>query len=223
MLGFIEAVLWASLATLVGGCLVFVKSAHDEARKAAAALVRDAGAHISRWGSAVLLWPPQYYGQLPVAAPMFSFAGIEPMHLTLPFRICRLGSYLLESRSSEADWEEWPAKAPSGDSGADLKPPKLTEEQRLLARLEGYALGTKTGGSAATAEVQRQMARLERSLKMVSRSALHLGANALCSSTFKACPPPPLHFPPLPPRPPSSPTHPSNHNPQPLLDVCRRQ
>ena len=48
VLGFIEAVLWASLATLVGGCLVYVKSAHDEARKAAAALVRDSGAHISR-------------------------------------------------------------------------------------------------------------------------------------------------------------------------------
>ena len=51
VLGFMEPVLWASLATLIGGCLVYVKSAHDEARKAAAALVRDAGAHISRWGS----------------------------------------------------------------------------------------------------------------------------------------------------------------------------
>ena len=40
--------LWASVATLVAGCLVYVKSAHDEARKAAAALVRDSGAHISR-------------------------------------------------------------------------------------------------------------------------------------------------------------------------------
>ena len=50
VLGFIESVLWASLATLVAGCLVYVRSSHDEARKAAAFLVRDSGARISRWG-----------------------------------------------------------------------------------------------------------------------------------------------------------------------------
>ena len=105
------------------------------------------------------------------------------LYLTSPFRSCRLGSNLLESRCSEADWEEWPAQAPTTGvppvfiaNDTSLKTPKLTEEQRLLALLEGYASGTKTGGSAATAEVQRQIARLERSLKMVSGLAVALQA-----------------------------------------------
>ena len=55
-----------------------------------------------------------------------------------------------------------------GPTPAGSDPPKYTEEQRLLARLAGFASGADTGGSAVPTEVQRQVSRLERSLKMVS-------------------------------------------------------
>ena len=48
VLGMILAVLASALSSLIAGSLVYVKSAHDECRRAAAALVLDSGAQLSR-------------------------------------------------------------------------------------------------------------------------------------------------------------------------------
>ena len=71
----------------------------------------------------------------------------------------------------------------STQGGSDL--PNFSEEQRLLARLAGFASGANTGGSAVPTEAQRQISRLERSLKMV-RSATR---DAVGADRLPACNP----------------------------------
>lgn len=48
MLGFIYAILASALCSLAAGCLVYVRSSHDEVRAAAAALLQEAGSKISK-------------------------------------------------------------------------------------------------------------------------------------------------------------------------------
>ena len=48
MLGFIYAILASAACSLFAGCLVYVRSSHDEVRASAAALLLNAGRHISQ-------------------------------------------------------------------------------------------------------------------------------------------------------------------------------
>ncbi|PRW60354.1 riboflavin kinase isoform B [Chlorella sorokiniana] len=54
VLGFIYAILASALCSLAGGCLVYVRSTHDEVRASGAALLREAGARISQLSSRLL-------------------------------------------------------------------------------------------------------------------------------------------------------------------------
>ena len=48
VLGFIYAILASALCSLAAGCLVYVRSTHDEVRAAAAALLQEAGSKVSK-------------------------------------------------------------------------------------------------------------------------------------------------------------------------------
>lgn len=48
MLGFIYAILASAVCSLAAGCLVYVRSTHDEVRASAAALLLAAGKRISK-------------------------------------------------------------------------------------------------------------------------------------------------------------------------------
>eukprot|EP00887_Chlorella_sp_A99_P000274 scaffold13.g274.t1 len=52
--GYVKVALVTAGAMVIAGCLVYVKSAHDEVRRCMAAILRDTGARISRLGSTLL-------------------------------------------------------------------------------------------------------------------------------------------------------------------------
>ncbi|KAI7842827.1 hypothetical protein COHA_003573 [Chlorella ohadii] len=54
VLGFIYAILASALCSLAAGCLVYVRSSHDEVRAAAAALLQEAGSKVSKLSSSLL-------------------------------------------------------------------------------------------------------------------------------------------------------------------------
>ena len=87
---------------------------------------------------------------------------------------CRLASTLMNSSHLEGDGLEPPPDCISGEAAPiaadqdDGSAALSTAEAKLRARLDRFASGKETGGSAAPTEIQRQAARLERSLVLVS-------------------------------------------------------
>ena len=151
MLGFVYAGLATSLCSLAAGCLLYVRSAHDEARRAAAAILLLGGSHISRVASTLL----EGQGREPVAAAAAaapvasgeggSASGAKPgggASAEERFR-CHLAQLTGEGGSAAAQ-----------DAGGS-RASGATEEQ------------PGDPPSAACAEFQRQWARLKRSLGMV--------------------------------------------------------